>query len=512
MDGATLGSLFRRQAAATPNATAINTNREKVSYAQLDAWSLRISAILRSHGVRRGDRVALRLAPGADAIAAILGVLHAGAAYVPLDLHNPTARNQFIIADASAAAIIGDAVGTVTRAVPVISEQDILAARNGEQVSCPVDAPSQHDIAYVLYTSGTTGKPKGVPVRHVGVIALLDGTSGVFSFSRDDRWLLFHSLAFDFSVWEMWGALSTGAELVLLPRWRTRDAEACARAIAENRITVLGQTPTAFNALVAAVLQHNIDLRDLRYIIFGGERLTSAALRPWAKRFGLTRPRLVNTYGITETTVFNTAHEVTEGDLEIDDSIIGRPLPGVTARVVTDDGRAAAVAEPGELWLAGAQVAEGYLNLPELTTTRFVTVPALGESGTSRRYYRSGDIVSLRADGEIAYHGRADLQVKLRGHRIELADVEAAVRSHRAVADAIVSVLEFGPGDTRLVCAFVARVGEDSPDFRILRAHVKRLLPSYMQPAQYLPLPELPRTVNGKADRDAVARAWQARK
>ncbi|WP_369975087.1 AMP-binding protein [Thermobifida halotolerans] len=306
----------------------------------------------------------------------------------------------------------------------------------------------------------------------------------------------------------MWGALSTGARLVVVPRWTARNPEECARFVRDQRITVLNQTPTAFGALAAAVLHGDIALPHLRYIIFCGEKLTPAALRPWADRFGLERPILVNMYGITETTVLTTFHEVTEKDLAGEASPIGRLLPGFTARVVTEDGRDAGPGEEGELWLAGPQVVEGYLNLPDLTAERFPLLTS--PEGATVRYYRSGDLVSTAPDGGLVYHGRADLQVKLRGHRIELSDVEAAVRSHDAVADAVVWVHEFKPGDQRLVCAYVATEGA-APDARALRAHVRTLLPSYMHPAGYqrLPTPHLPRTINGKVDRAEVARIWE---
>ena len=464
--------------------------------------------------------MALRLPPGAPALAAMVGVLRLGAAYVPLDIRNPPARNQFILADSRAAALVGDPQGLSGYPGPLVSAEHVTALRDHEDPAgdavptADLPRPRAQDVAYVIYTSGTTGRPKGVPVRHGNVTALFAATSDLFSFSPDDRWLLFHSMAFDFSVWEIWGALSTGAELVVLPYWTARSPAATARLLRDREITVLNQTPTAFGALTAAVLAERIDLPELRYVIFGGEKLTPAVLRDWAKRFGLAQPRLVNMYGITETTVHATFHRVTEDDLTAEESVIGRPLPGFTCRVVTDDGRDAAVGEEGELWLAGPQVTEGYLNRPELTAERFTTGPAPGGGAPSPRYYRSGDLVSRRAGGDLVYRGRADLQVKLRGHRIELSDVEAAVRAHPDVVDAVVWAQEFGPGDSRLVCAYTAGGGREGagPEVRALRAHVKSALPSYMHPAHYLALPELPRTINGKVDRAAVARAFTERR
>ncbi|MFT2018692.1 amino acid adenylation domain-containing protein [Streptomyces sp. 796.1] len=524
--------LFVSTAARSDDGPAIEAEGRTVSYSQLDGWSDAVCAALRGIGVGRGDYVVLRMPPGAEAIAAMLGILKAGAAYVPLDVRNPPSRNEFILADSGAVAFVGDPDGSTLTGLPVIGEQLVAELGEPESVSgarrsgapgpdSTAPGPRPDDVAYIIYTSGTTGRPKGVPVRHSSVVALLTAVSGLFTFTSSDRWLLFHSIAFDFSVWEIWGPLSTGARLVVLPHWTTRSPEETLKAVTDRRITVLNQTPTAFGAVAAEALRQGAHLPDLRYVVFGGEKLTPPVLRPWAKRYGLVQPRLVNMYGITETTVHSTFHEYAEADLDEDVSCIGRPLPGFTARVVTEDGREAGVDEPGELWLAGPQVAKGYLNRPELTAERFPRIPASGsgddapapagaEPGPSW-YYRSGDLVSRRKRGDLIYHGRADLQVKLRGHRIELSDIEASVRSYRGVVDAVVWVREFKPGDERLVCAFVA--GEESatasPDARALRRHVKEQLPSYMQPASYQRLPSLPRTVNGKVDRAAVVRIWE---
>jgi amino acid adenylation domain-containing protein len=513
--GATLVDLFSRAALEMPDRTALHMDDEKISYGLLSSWAEGLAGLLHDAGVRKGDRVALRMPPGANAITAMLGILRAGAAYVPLDIRNPPARNAFIVADSQVVALVGDPGNIPEYTGPLITEENVAALRDREtSKDAGPERPDPQDVAYIIYTSGTTGRPKGVPVRHGNVTALFDACSRLFSFNADDRWLLFHSMAFDFSVWEIWGALSTGAELVVLPYWTARTPVETARVVRDRGITVLNQTPTAFGALTAAVLGEGIDLPELRYVVFGGEKLTPAVVRPWAKRFGLDRPHLINMYGITETTVHATFHRLTEDDLAAEDSVIGRPLPGFAYRIVTDDGRDAAPGEQGELWLAGPQVSEGYLNRPELTAERFTTHPAQDGAEPPPRYYHSGDLVSRRTGGDLVYQGRADLQVKLRGHRIELSDVEAAVRTHPEVVDAVVWVHEFAPGDSRLVCAYTAQAAEEGtgPDARALRAHVKTVLPSYMQPSQYLALPELPRTINGKADRASVARAFDERR
>lgn len=447
--------------------------------------------------------------PGADAVAAMIGILKAGAAYVPLDVRHPPDRKNFIIADSEATAIIGDPGEDIadTTITTVITTARIAGLADRAEPATSGVAPYPHADAYVIYTSGTTGAPKGVPVRHDHAAALFTASRAVFAFNECDRWLLFHSIAFDFSVWEIWGALTTGAELVVLPHWAARSPDKYLGVIADEGITVLNQTPTAFTTLAEAALRSGRDLTALRYVIFGGEKLAPATLRPWAKRYGLESPRLVNGYGITETTVFTTFHEVGEEDLDSDRSVIGTALPGFRLRVADESGREVPDGETGELWLAGPQVTEGYLKRPDLTSEKYVTVDS-PETGDAVHYYRSGDLVHRLPDGSLSYIGRADLQVKLRGYRIELSDIEAAVRRHEGVLDAVVHVRQFKAGDDRLVCAFVARDEAQAPTASDLRTHIKDLLPAYMHPARYLRLPELPSTVNGKVDRAAVARSW----
>ena len=502
-----LVSLFREVATAAPERTALSAEDDRVSYRRLDAWSDAVARALRAEGVRPGDRAALRMPPGAEAIAAILAVLKCGAAYVPVDLRNPASRSGFILADSGASALIGEPFEgcAVTGVVGTAAVAECRDAR--PEPLAGTGRPRAEDLAYVIYTSGTTGEPKGVPIRHAQVSALLSGARSVFAFSADDRWLLFHSLSFDFSVWEIWGAFSTGAELVVLPHWSARTPERYLTVVLDRGVTVINQTPTAFCALTEAAVRGGRDLTGLRYVIFGGEKLTAPMLRPWATAFGLDRPRLVNGYGITETTVFTTFEEIGDAYLTQDASVIGRALPSFRTRVVGDDGRDVTPGETGELWLAGAQLADGYLRRPELTAEKFPVVTD-EETGEPVRYYRSGDLVSELPDGRFAYEGRADLQVKLRGYRIEPTDIETAVRRHDDVVDAVVTVREFKPGDLRLVCAYVAREGSTATA-RELREHLKTRLPAYMHPARYLRLPGLPRTVNGKVDRAAVARSWE---
>ncbi|WFE26114.1 amino acid adenylation domain-containing protein [Solwaraspora sp. WMMD791] len=506
-----LVDVFARTVAAYPQRTALVAGGESLSYSELDAWAETARRALHARGVRRDDRVALRMPPSAEAIVAILGILRAGAAYVPLDVRNPAARNRLIVEDSEVAALVGDPDACPVDGRPVLTGAELRRLRDEPLARLRHSSPAPGETAYVIYTSGTTGTPKGVRIQHSAVTALLAAAGQRFAFTADDRWLLFHSLAFDVSVWEMWGAFTTGARLVVLPYWSTRSPEKCLDTVIDEGVSVLNVTPTAFNGLAGAALRAQADLPALRYVVFAGEKLTPAVLRPWAKRFGLSRPMLVNMYGITEVTVHATFHQVTEDDLDGDVSVVGRPLPGFTHRIRTPDGQDADIGEEGVLWLAGPQLSAGYLNRPDLNAERFALLPS-PDGGPPQRYYRSGDLVRVRADGNLVYRGREDLQVKLRGHRIELSDVEAAVADHPAVLSAVVWVRRFGPEDERLVCAYVPTEAGSRVEVPALREHVRRVLPQYMRPAAYQELPALPRTINGKVDRDTVARAWERQK
>lgn len=498
--GASLATSVAMVAARFPHAVAVDDGRRQLTYREMLAAADGFAARLRDRaGIRPGDRVALCLPPTADLVVALLGVLRAGACYVPLDQRNPPARSDLVLADARPRALIAAAgvVGAVAPGCVRIDPAEVATPTPGE----PDAAPSDPELpAYVIYTSGTTGRPKGVPVTSTNVAALFEATRGLFAFGPDDTWVLFHSVAFDFSVWEIWGALLHGGRL-LVPDDRTRlSSAAFAGLLADRGVTVLNLTPTAFCVLSRAVLADDVDTDRLRlrYVIFGGERLAPEVVRPWVRRFGLARPELVNMYGLTEATVHATHHRIGTTDLDGDASVIGRPLPGFTVRVLDDDGRDAS---RGQLVLAGPQVAGGYLNAPELTARRFVP----GPGGVP--YYHSGDLVETLPGGKLAYLGRADRQVKVRGHRIELGEVEAALRALSGVADSVVLPLPAPSGEPELVCAYTT-FDDREIDPRLLRRGLRERVPQHMWPARYRWLPALPMTSNGKVDHERLRREW----
>jgi amino acid adenylation domain-containing protein len=489
----TLDAAFARITARFPDRPAVADDLAELTYAQLDSAVSDAADTLRRHGIRPGDLVAVRVPPSIELIVALLAVLRAGAGYLPLDPAAPVRRATLILDDAAPVAVVESADDAGAGTVAKLAGSSVLRLR--ERPS-PAALAAEGGPAYVIYTSGTTGRPKGVPVSHRNVLALFAATAGLFDFTADDRWLLFHSHAFDFSVWEIWGALLSGGRLFVPNRWTVIDPYEMARVIRDQRVTVLNQTPTAFGGLVPDLLALSGDLH-LRYIVFGGERLRQASLGGWCERFPLERVALVNMYGITEITVHATFHRLTAADLASRASPIGAPLPGFNAAVM-DDGRPAA---RGELWLAGPQVTAGYLNRPELTAARFQQI-----GGTGPVYYRSGDIVETGPDGVLCYVGRADDQVKIRGFRIELGEIEAAVTDVPGVRAACAFSFTRDSGEA-LACVYVTD-GEPVAD-DVLRAELRARLPEYMVPSVLRGTRELPRTPNGKADRATLRRSLE---
>ncbi|TIS74785.1 MAG: amino acid adenylation domain-containing protein, partial [Mesorhizobium sp.] len=357
--------------------------------------------------------------------------------------------------------------------------------------------------AYVIYTSGSTGRPKGVVVPHQNVTRLLGSTDHWFQFGSDDVWTLFHSYAFDFSVWEIWGALATGGRLVVVPQLVSRSPGEFLELLVREGVTVLNQTPSAFSQLMQADRERPEIGRQLalRVVIFGGEALELKRLADWYERHGETTPRLINMYGITETTVHVSYLALTRQHArEEASSLIGCGIPDLRVYVLDAALQPVPVGVGGELYIAGAGLARGYLGRPGLTSERFVADP-FGPAGT--RMYRTGDLAKWRADGVLDFLGRADEQVKIRGFRIEPGEVTAALTAHASVTQAAVVAREDRPGEKRLIGYVVAAAGA-TIEPQALRAHVGQLLPDYMVPAAIVILEALPLTPNGKLDRRAL--------
>ncbi|WP_309223192.1 non-ribosomal peptide synthetase [Micromonospora sp. CP22] len=500
----TVVEAFQARVAAAPEAVAVVAGPTRLTYAQVNAQSNRLAHHLRAAGAGRGTVVGVRLDRSVDLVPALLGVIKAGAAYLPLDPAQPAERTAYLLADAGAQVVVtnsdhADTLDGYGGTLVLLDRTDL----DGRPETDPVPVNDADDALYVIYTSGSTGRPKGVCVSHANVLRLLASTQEHFATDETDVVALFHSYAFDVSVWELWGALLHGSRLVVVPRAVSRSPEDLLDLLVEQDVTLLAQTPTAFRGLVRLAADGDPRLRRLalRAVVLAGERLDFAELTPWVDRLGLARVALINMYGITETTVYSTYHRVTRADLAPGvGSRIGRPLPGLRIYVLDRYGQPAPLGVPGEIHLAGHGVTRGYLNQPALTAERFLPDP-YGPAGT--RMYRTGDQGIRLPDGSVEFLGRLDDQVKLRGYRIELGEVESALAALPQVAEAAVILREDTPGDARLVGYLVA-AAESGPTVGELRAGLSRSLPEYMIPSTFVTLEQLPRNNSGKLDRRAL--------
>ncbi|MEU5658023.1 amino acid adenylation domain-containing protein [Streptomyces sp. NPDC047737] len=481
-------------AASRPDAVAVSFESDRLTYRELDSRADRLAHALRALGVADGDRVGVCLDRSAELVVTLLAVLKAGATYVPMDPAYPRERLSYTTEDAELAVVVTDRQdfpggGTVR----VIGTAELARLAPGTCEGPPPSATGPHDPAYVIYTSGSTGRPKGVVIPHVNVLSLMAATREDFALGADDVWTLFHSSAFDFSVWEIWGCLLTGGRLVVVPYWVTRSPEDFHRLLVQERVSVLSQTPSAFAHLMD-VERDGAGPAPVRLVVFGGEGLEPRMLLPWFDRHPESRCRVVNMYGITETTVHVTAQTVTREEALTGSRSVGHALPGWWVRVADPEGRPLPVGVAGEIHVGGAGVAAHYLNRPDLDGQRFLTDPLTGE-----RTYRSGDKGRLLPDGRLEHLGRLDNQVKLRGFRIELDEIRAVLLDDPQVAAAAVVLNRTDPQDpaTAQLDAYVVLEGDDTAG---VRQRAARYLPEYMVPSTVTALDRMPLTPNGKLD------------
>jgi amino acid adenylation domain-containing protein len=496
--------LFEEQVLRAPDSIAAIYENERISYRELNRRANQLAHYLEHLGVGPETLVGICLERSLSMVVSILGVLKAGGAYLPLDPFYPKDRLAFMLADSQVPVLIAEE--KQEKNIPQCNARIVFLDRDAaaiaeEREENPTCRAQKENIAYVIYTSGSTGKPKGVLIEHRNVVRLFSATDPWFNFNESDVWTLFHSYAFDFSVWELWGALLYGGRLVVVPYLVSRSPEAFRELLLAEQVTVLNQTPSAFRQLIKVEesLAAN-NLLALRYVVFGGEALDPQCLTPWFDRYGDKKPQLINMYGITETTVHVTYRPLSREDLT-GGSVIGRPIPDLQLYILDKYLQPEPVGIAGEIYVGGAGPGRGYLNRDELTRERFI--PDHFNSNGHRRLYKAGDLARYLSNGDIEYLGRIDQQVKIRGFRIELGEIEALLNSHASVWESLVMVRKDMPDDQRLI-AYVVFHKDRSVPVSELREFLAKQLPDYMLPSNFITLDTFPLNQNGKIDRQAL--------
>jgi iturin family lipopeptide synthetase B len=500
---ATIYELFEKAAEKTPDAIAIlfpgTEGNQNITYKELNRKAQYWAPILREKGMEPESIVALVVEPSIDMIVGILGILKAGGAYLPIDPLYPLERARYILADSNVRLVL--TTTHLPQDLPIQGDViylDIPFARKGPKVPL-ISTPS--NLAYIIYTSGTTGKPKGVLIEHKNVVRLLFNDRNRFDFNHSDTWTMFHSYCFDFSVWEMYGALLYGGKLVLVPRLMARDPGRFLGLLKKEMVTVLNQTPSSFYNLLDEELKNPRKEICLRYIIFGGDILKPARLEPWRKKYpGI---KLINMFGITETTVHVTFKEIGTPEVQSNSKSVGKPIPTLSTYIMDNHRFLLPLGSKGEIYVGGPGVARGYLNRVELSQEKFVENPYR----VNELLYCSGDQGQYTDDGEILYWGRGDHQFKIRGYRIEPGEIERTLLTHPGIKDAVVMMREEKEdNDYRYLCAYI--VSKEGPENRVkpgeFREYLSGLLPHYMIPAHFVNLPALPLTHSGKVDKRAL--------
>lgn len=504
--GHCIHELFEAQVEQNPDSIAVVFENQQLTYRELNCRANQLAHHLQTLDVGPDVLVGLYVERSIEMLVGILGILKAGGAYVPLDPVNPPERLGVILSDTQIRVLLTQQ--SLCNAIPeydghIICLDSSWREMSYEAVNNPDSGVQPDNLVYVIYTSGSSGRPKGTLVTHYNVVRLFQATETWFHFNQDDVWAFFHSYGFDFSVWEMWGALLYGGRLIVVPYWTCRSPEAFYRLLRTERVTVLNQTPSAFYQLMRVEEKLGVDENvALRLIIFGGEMLEFKSLRPWFELHGENKPQLVNMYGITETTVHVTYYPLNTIDTTTGmGSIIGRPIPDLQVYILNSQQNLMPIGMPGELYVGGSGLSRCYLNYPELTAQHFIPDPFSDKPGM--RLYKTGDIARYLSDGDIEYLGRIDHQVKIRGFRVEFGEIEAKLLEHPVVREVVVTTQEKSPSDKQLIAYFIADQ-EPAPTLNELRNFLKEKLPDYMVPSFFVRLEAMPLTPSGKIDRYAL--------
>lgn len=494
----TISQLFEEQVQLTPNNIAIKYNGSYLTYDELNKKANQVAHFLRNIGIKPNDVVAIRLNKSLEMVVGILGILKAGGCYLPIDLSYPQERVSFMLKDSSAKIFLTNKLHQKDLNIPIecylLDNVDSNPIYKNDTINLPC-LNSPEDLIYIIYTSGSTGTPKGVMLCHRNVVRLIKNSNFQFDFNQNDVWTMFHSVAFDFSVWELYGSLLYGSKLILVPEPTAKDPKKFLQLLRDEKVTVLNQTPTYFYNLLDRELLNTDNSLSVRYIIFGGEALKPNLVRPWKEKYSFTK--IINMYGITETTVHVTFKELSDEDLLSSDSNIGKPIPTLKVYVMDKYLNILPFGVEGEMCVSGLGVCKGYLNRPELNKNRFVKNPYYPDE----ILYHSADNAVLDSNGDLYYMGRIDNQVKIRGFRIEIGEIESKLLKHPHINKCVVLPKKNGDTDSYLV-AYVVMDEKKSVDN--LKTYISKLVPEYMVPNFFVFLDKLPLTSNGKVDRKAL--------
>ncbi|XLS30270.1 amino acid adenylation domain-containing protein [Flavobacteriaceae bacterium M23B6Z8] len=491
----TIISLFEKQVEKTSDKVALTYKDTSLTYKELNARANKLASLLQANGVQRGQVIGLAMEKTADVVVGMLGILKAGGAYLPIDLSHPQQRIDYIVKNSELKIMLTSEDVELQLADNAINKLYFEDAMNQDTVDNPILINSPRDLCYVLYTSGTTGNPKGVMIEHLNVVRLFFNDKFQFEFDENDVWTMFHSHCFDISVWELYGALLRGGEVIIIPPEISREPKTYLDMVKQKGVTVLNQTPTGFYNLLAEAKKTSFEFPNVRYVVFGGEALSPSRLKEWAE--ANPKCKLINMYGITETTVHTTFKEIGTQEIETNTSNLGRPLPTVSVYLLDEDLKPVPKGVIGEIYVGGEGVGRGYLNNEELTQSRFLKNPF----HENVRLYRSGDLAVQLENDELVYKGRCDHQVQLRGFRIELGEIEHHLNEHTSIENTVV-IVKHDDKEQPYLCAYF--VSEQELSVEHLRAYLQERVPSYMIPSYFIKIESIPYTVNNKVAKNLL--------
>lgn len=507
-DETTICHLFEEQVRKNPNRIALSYQGGNLTYKTLNEKANQLAHYLREKGVVSETPVAISMDRSCDLIIGVLGILKAGGMYIPFEASLPTQRIQYILNDCKPTFILTQSNLWLDNEILMTADSKIVFYDEVKetilrQPTYLINEAKPNHLMYAIYTSGSTGAPKGVLIEHHSVLHLFEASEKVFHFSEEDTWTLFHAFHFDFSVWEIFGALLYGGRLVIVGRESIYDVEKFYRVLVQEKVTFLNLTPTVFHKLME-VDQSLKQPLNLRIVLIGGEALYSKSLLPWFQSHDENKPRLFNVYGITETTILSTYYPISKKQIEKDEgAVIGKPFSDRKIYVLDEHQRPVKANEVGELYTSGACLSREYLNAPNLTKQKFIKNPYWTQCEDHTRLYRSGDLVKWLPGGQLEYVGRLDDQIKIRGFRVELGEIKEKIEQYEGILQALVTVSNNTLQDQELVAYFTSK-SHSVIDIIHLKKFLENILPYYMIPRIFIAMDEFPLTSQGKIDKKTL--------